>query len=79
MDDPVLLGRFGAALGIGLLVGLQREYAKHEEQDDLFAGTRTFALVGLAGALSAYAAGIADSATVFAAALLLFGGFIAVA
>jgi uncharacterized membrane protein (DUF4010 family) len=74
----VLFGRFGAALAVGLLVGLQREYAKQDEAADLFAGVRTFALIGLSGALAAYAAGVLDSPLVFAASLLLFGAFVTV-
>src|SRR5690606_9485985 len=79
MEPAALFGRFGAALALGLLVGLQRGHAKRDEPEDLFAGVRTFALIGLSGALAAYAAGVLESALVFAAALILFGGFIAVA
>ncbi|TAK12845.1 MAG: MgtC/SapB family protein [Anaerolineae bacterium] len=45
--------RFGAALGIGFLIGLQREYAYGEHGRRLTAGERTFALISLAGALAA--------------------------
>ena len=50
-----LFYRLGAALAIGLLIGLQREYASNRERDvhqddDLFAGARTFALLGILGA-----------------------------
>jgi uncharacterized membrane protein (DUF4010 family) len=47
-DNTELLQSLGIALGLGLLVGLQREW----EQNRL-AGLRTFALVSLFGALSA--------------------------
>src|SRR5690606_40692996 len=79
--DPaaVHFGRFGAALAVGLLVGLQREYAKQDEPDDLFAGVRTFALIGLAGALAAYAEAVLDAPLVFAAALALLGAFVVTA
>jgi uncharacterized membrane protein (DUF4010 family) len=90
MEPALLFARFAAALAVGLLVGLQREYAKSEDsrrkQDegdvgarDLFAGVRTFALIGLSGALAAHASGALESALVFAAALVVFGGFLAVA
>jgi uncharacterized membrane protein (DUF4010 family) len=83
MDPAALFGRFAAALAVGLLVGLQREYAKHDEgaqaARDLFAGVRTFALIALSGALAAHAAGVLESPLVFAAALGVFGAFLAVA
>ncbi len=50
--------RLAVALLIGLLIGLQREYAhrpeKTEGQGELFAGARTFALVSLLGFLAAF-------------------------
>ena len=52
MDDLTLALRFGAALGLGVLLGLERERTKDPERN--FAGVRTFALVALAGALAAY-------------------------
>ena len=45
--------RFGAALGIGLLLGLERERAK-DESDQSFGGVRTFALITLFGAVAAF-------------------------
>ena len=50
MDDPLAL-RFAVALGLGILIGLERERAKGEEGG---AGVRTFALVALAGAIAGY-------------------------
>jgi uncharacterized membrane protein (DUF4010 family) len=44
--------RFGAALALGVLLGLERERAKPETGG--FAGVRTFALISLAGALAAH-------------------------
>ena len=41
--------RFAVALFIGLLVGLQREYAFADPDKELFGGVRTFALMGLIG------------------------------
>lgn len=49
MTDPTLFYRFGAALAIGVLVGLQREYAYGGPDDELLAGARTFALISLLG------------------------------
>jgi len=39
--------RFGVALAIGFLVGLQREYAKGGAGKEVLAGERTLALMGL--------------------------------
>jgi uncharacterized membrane protein (DUF4010 family) len=44
--------QFGAALGLGMLIGLERERTRGEERT--FAGVRTFALVALLGATSVY-------------------------
>jgi len=44
--------RFAVALGLGMLVGLERERTKAATGG--FAGVRTFALISLAGGLSAY-------------------------
>ena len=44
---------FGAALGLGMLMGLERERTRGEHF--IFAGVRTFALVALLGAASVYA------------------------
>ena len=48
--------RFGASLGIGLLIGLERE--RHPEAK---AGVRTFALVALFGTLAALVGGLSQS------------------
>ncbi len=49
MGQATLFYRFGAALAIGILVGLQREYAYGGSDKELFAGVRTFALISLLG------------------------------
>ena len=51
MDDPHLALRFAVALGLGVLLGLERERSKGEEGG---AGVRTFALIALAGATAGY-------------------------
>jgi uncharacterized membrane protein (DUF4010 family) len=50
MDEPLAL-RFAVALGLGMLIGLERERAKGDESG---AGVRTFALISLAGAVAGY-------------------------
>ena len=59
------LQAFATSIGIGLLIGLERE-----RQSDLKAGLRTFALVGLLGCLSALLAQITDSGWILAAGML---------
>jgi uncharacterized membrane protein (DUF4010 family) len=50
--DPLLFAlRFGAALGLGVLLGLERERKKKEIS---FAGVRTFGLFALTGAVAAF-------------------------
>lgn len=61
-----LLQSFGAALGLGLLVGLQREWVQNR-----IAGIRTFALVSVFGALSGLL-GMIYGGWVVAAAFLTF-------
>ena len=45
--------QFAAALGLGMLIGLERERTRGEERT--FAGVRTFSLVALLGATAVYA------------------------
>ena len=52
MFDLDLAIRFGAAIGLGLLLGLERERKRDAEL--LFGGVRTFALIALLGALGAF-------------------------
>ena len=53
--DPLTLAmRFAAALGLGVLLGMERERAKTEPS---FAGVRTFGLLALAGGIAAFVDG----------------------
>lgn len=52
MDQLDLALRFGSALGLGVLLGLERERTKSQERS--FAGVRTIGLIALSGALAAY-------------------------
>ena len=56
LDAEVLRG-LAAALGVGLLVGVERE-RRREDDVHLIAGVRTFALIGLAGAVAERVGGI---------------------
>lgn len=46
--------RFGLALLIGALIGLEREFFQQKRESHNFAGIRTFALIALMGAVSAF-------------------------
>jgi len=57
MIDQTIFLRFGASLLIGVLIGMQREYAHGSSKGTgLFAGARTFALMGLVGSTAAFLA-----------------------
>lgn len=71
--------RFGVALAIGFMIGLQREYAFRTVERELVAGERTFALMGLVGALAAMSADLTSSAIAFLGVILLVGVFTAIA
>jgi uncharacterized membrane protein (DUF4010 family) len=57
-DEPLsLLVRMLIALGIGFLIGLEREYAKRVvDKEPQFAGVRTYTFIALFGLLSAFLA-----------------------
>ena|SRR5437016_2640351 len=73
MTQIELFYRFGAALLIGLLIGFEREYAKGEPGEGLFAGSRTFALFALSGCIAALAADTLHEPLVFAGIVMLLG------
>src|SRR5262245_41601243 len=51
MDPHEIAAQFGVALGLGVLIGLERQRALGNEPG---AGVRTFALIALSGAVSGY-------------------------
>ena len=53
MLDFNVFYRLAAAIGIGLIIGLQREHTYMDQSDRHPAGVRSFTLVGLAGAMTA--------------------------
>ena len=74
--------RFGVALFIGILTGLQREHVSDEISNrsrEMFAGVRTFALMSLAGCTAALVADLLSSPLVFVCIFLLLGGMVAAA
>ena len=58
MPESTLLYGFLAALGGGLIVGIERERSKGEGPGRAAAGVRTFILVALAGAIAQQLGGI---------------------
>jgi uncharacterized membrane protein (DUF4010 family) len=78
LTDIDLFFRFGVALFIGILVGLQREYAFGGPEKEIFAGVRTFGLMGLIGCGAALVSDILGSPWPFVAAMLVVGAFLAV-
>jgi uncharacterized membrane protein YhiD involved in acid resistance len=72
-SDLDLFIRFGTALAIGFLMGLQREFAHGGEGRSIIAGERTFALVGLGGSLAAMLADELGSAWILVLVLGAFG------
>ncbi len=65
MGQANLFYRFGAALAIGFLVGLQREYAYGGPDREIFAGIRTFALMSLIGCTAALVSEVLDTPWAF--------------
>lgn len=56
--DPESFFALAEALGIGLLMGIERERSLHARGDEASAGVRTFALASLVGALSMMTGGV---------------------
>lgn len=67
--------RFGIALAIGFLIGLQREWAHGGQDRVITAGERTFALLSLGGCLAAMLADQFGAPLIFAAVLLIFAAY----
>ncbi len=78
MSQVDLFYRFGVALAIGFLVGLQREYAHGGPDKEISAGERTLALMGLVGCLAALAADELESPWAFVSVLAPLGFLIAI-
>jgi uncharacterized membrane protein (DUF4010 family) len=75
-----LFFRFGAALLIGILIGIQREFAYGKSKETgLFAGVRTFALMALFGSMAALLSEIFATPWIFLGLVVLLGMMIIVA
>ena len=78
---PVEFGlfvRFGAALAIGFLIGLQREFAYGKEGREITAGERTFSLLSLGGCLAALLSEQLDAPIILVAFIGVVGMFTAI-
>ena len=75
MVELVLIQNFLVALALGAFIGLEREYARYRKRSKDYAGIRTFPLISLFGALSAYLAE-QFSPYILAVSTLLIGGLI---
>lgn len=65
--------RLAAAIGIGLIIGLQREHTYSDQSDRHPAGVRSFTLVGLAGAMTALLAEQMGSVAPFVTGFVVIG------
>lgn len=77
--DPLPTGtiyQFALALFIGALVGLEREKRKADDGDIGLGGIRTFILIAMAGAVSAWLAVQLDAPVIFAAGLTLVAALV---
>jgi uncharacterized membrane protein (DUF4010 family) len=74
------LSRLGLALGIGLLIGLERGWrARDAQPGSRTAGVRTFAIIGLLGGVTGLLAGGADGALGVPGSILVGSAFLAFA
>jgi len=79
MDESTsLFLRFGVALVIGFLVGLQREYEFEVHTKEMPAGVRTFGLVGLIGCSAALVSDLLKSPWPFVGVTFTLGIFFAI-
>ncbi len=80
MIDQTIFLRFGASLLIGILIGMQREYAHGSSKGTgLFAGARTFALMSLVGSTAAFLADTLGSIWILISIIGMMGMMIIVA
>ena len=72
LESGPILARLGIALGLGLLIGLEREYSRIPDHKSRAAGLRTHALIAMFGTLTALLADLAG-ASIFPMVFALLG------
>lgn len=75
MLEEIFLKNFLIALALGALIGLEREYARYKKHAHDYAGIRTFPLIALFGAISAYL-GNQLSIWILISSMLLIGALV---
>ncbi len=65
--------RLAAAIGIGLIIGMQREHTYFDQSDRHPAGVRTFTLVGLGGAMAAFLCDLMQGPAPFVTGFVVIG------
>lgn len=73
-----LVVRFGTALAIGFLIGLQREFAHGQGGREITAGERTFSLISLGGCLAAMLADEFAAPVIFISFVIVVGAIVAI-
>ena len=73
MLDFNVFYRLAAAIGIGLIIGLQREHTYSDQSDRHPAGVRSFTLVGLAGAMTAMLSAQTGAVAPFVTGFIIIG------
>lgn len=76
MSVPDLFLKYAVSLAIGILIGMQREFATGLEAREVPAGVRTFALISIWGCLAAHVAFLTGSPFPLAACLFILGAFL---
>lgn len=76
MTEADLFLRYGISLAIGILVGMQREFASGRDDGELPAGVRTFGLIALLGCGAAHVSDRLDSVIPLGAVLILLGALL---
>lgn len=79
MDELNIFYRLACALALGFVVGLQRENSYIDPERHHPAGVRTFSIIGLLGAVSAYLGTLTGSIAPFIAGLAILGGLLGIA
>lgn len=74
-----LFYRFGVALLLGMLIGIEREHSRTHLGNKMFAGVRTFALISLVGCMGAFIGDRMNSSVFLVAVVLVVGAWIALA